>query len=145
MPRDYSNPKIKLVDCVHGGFYKLDSRNLRTGVFVAHKKGFTGIRTKFGHRFLDMEYHWDTGYPYGTANPLELICICPLPDGEVGHWIRHASALQAEDTTDDSDLKWLSNDELYAWIEEQNKHVKDDEDGEEEGCKEDGRDGNGEV
>ena len=62
---------IALEDCGPRHIYRLDSRNLRLGVFNLDTKGFIGIRLKFGNRFLFTEYHWDTGEPYGTAKPLE--------------------------------------------------------------------------
>ena len=53
-----------------GTVYKLNSRNLALGVFTADK-GFIGIRTKFGNRFLDQEYEWCTDDNYGTARAIE--------------------------------------------------------------------------
>lgn len=64
-------PTIPLDRCKHGFLYRLDSRNLRYGVFNEKTKGFSGIRRKFDMVFLFEEYHWDTGEPYGTAKPLE--------------------------------------------------------------------------
>ena len=46
--------------CVKGRVYKLWCRNLSIGVYDG-KEGFIGIRTKFGSRYLDTEYHWDQG------------------------------------------------------------------------------------
>ena len=69
---------IPLKDCKHGYCYLVNCRNLDFAVFNEKKKGFIGIRTKFGHRFLDTEYHWDTGAPHGTAKPLKLIEKCPV-------------------------------------------------------------------
>lgn len=69
---------IPLSECVNKGIYKIHSRNLEYGVYNAKQMGFIGIRTKFGNRFLDMEYHWDYGQgPYGTVKPLELIGHLP--------------------------------------------------------------------
>jgi hypothetical protein len=62
---------IPLASCKHGFLYRLDSRNLRYGVFNEKTKGFMGIRRKFTMVFLFEEYHWDTGEPYGTVKPLE--------------------------------------------------------------------------
>lgn len=61
---------------VKGNVYKLNSRNLRIGVFDG-KKGFIGIRTKFGSRFLDTEIEWDQDQHYGTARAVELIGSIP--------------------------------------------------------------------
>jgi hypothetical protein len=64
---------IPLSDCKHGYVYELKSRNLSTGVFNKEDNGFIGIRLKFNYEFLFTEYHWDTGPPFGTAKPLELL------------------------------------------------------------------------
>jgi len=62
---------LSLEDCKHNYLYKLNSRNLRYGVFDKGTNGFTGIRRKYDSVFLFEEFHWDTGAPYGTAYPLE--------------------------------------------------------------------------
>lgn len=56
--------------------YELASRNIVVGIYDGHD-GFVGIREKFGHRFLDTEYHWDRGAPHGTARPLRK--LVPVP------------------------------------------------------------------
>ena len=73
MARDYGHQSrgfimISLSECKKRRVYKLHSRNLLFGVFDGDT-GFIGIRTKCGSRFLDTEYHWDTGPPFGTARP----------------------------------------------------------------------------
>lgn len=70
---------IPLDQCQKGGLYKISSRNLSFGVFDGNG-GFIGIREKFGDEYLFTEYHWDTGAPYGTVHPLELLEMCPLSD-----------------------------------------------------------------
>ena len=67
---------IPLDKCERDGIYKLHARNIKYGVFNEEAKAFIGIRQKFGNRFLDTEYHWDTGAPFGTARPLELVGWC---------------------------------------------------------------------
>lgn len=61
--------RIKLEDCVHRKLYLLDARNLKIGVYDAGSQVFIGIRTKFGSRFLDREFHWDA--------PMNATC-CPM-------------------------------------------------------------------
>lgn len=68
---------IDLRDCKDRHVYKINSRNLKIGVFREKTKGFIGIRLKFGNRFLFEEYHWDTGAPYGTTKPIEEIGVLP--------------------------------------------------------------------
>lgn len=67
---------IPLSDCKKRGVYKIYSRNLGIGVFDG-EYGFIGIRQKFGHRYLFTEDHYDTGAPYGTVLPRELIGMLP--------------------------------------------------------------------
>jgi hypothetical protein len=57
---------VPLKDCIKGRVYRLRCRNLLVGVFDG-KDGFMGIRTKFGHRYLFTEYHWEQGAPFGTV------------------------------------------------------------------------------
>lgn len=47
---------IPVEQCVKGRVYELFCRNLTYGVY-ADRGQFIGIRTKFGDRFLDSEYH----------------------------------------------------------------------------------------
>lgn len=72
--------RIPLSECVHGGLYRIHARNFSLGVFNEKQQGFVGIRTKFDHRYLFTEYHYDTGAPFGTVSPKELLEQCPLED-----------------------------------------------------------------
>lgn len=67
---------IKLEQLRQGRVYRLQSRNLESGVWNG-KDGFVGIRTKFGQRFLDMEIHWDLSETIGTAQALEVLGTIP--------------------------------------------------------------------
>lgn len=69
---------IPLSECKHGWLYKVYSRNLTLRVYREDRKGFIGIREKFGNKFLFVEYHWDTGPPFGTVKPLECLEVCPV-------------------------------------------------------------------
>lgn len=60
---------VPIEECERGHVYRLRSRNLAVGVFDGDT-GFIGIRDKLGRRYLFCEFHWDTGAPYGTAQPL---------------------------------------------------------------------------
>ena len=71
---------IPMNECKNGGLYKIDSRNLAFGVYNEAQQGFVGIREKFGNEYLFTEFHWDTGEPFGTVCPQELLEMCPLPD-----------------------------------------------------------------
>lgn len=65
---------IPLTECKKGHTYKVDARNFLVGIFNG-KTGFIGIRHKFGRMFLDVEYHWDTGAPHGTVQPIQEIDV----------------------------------------------------------------------
>lgn len=66
---------IDLEDCKNKRLYLVRSRNLMEGlgIFCEADKAFYGLRYKFGSTFVEREYHWDTGAPYGTVKPLELL------------------------------------------------------------------------
>jgi hypothetical protein len=88
---------LSLEKCKHSGLYRIYARNFSLGVYNLKEQGFIGIRRKFTMVFLDLEYHWDTGEPYGTAKPYEFLEFCPLFVGE-------------------------KNDKLMEWLKEKNKH-----------------------
>ena len=60
-------------NCVHGGFYLVNSRNFYFSVYNEIDKSFYGIRNKFGSFFIFPEIHYDTNEHYGTSQPLKLI------------------------------------------------------------------------
>ncbi len=70
------NDYIKMDDLENRSVYELRSRNLKLGVWDEERKGFIGIRTKFGARFLFTEYHWDCE-SFATAQPLNKITRIP--------------------------------------------------------------------
>lgn len=61
---------IPLEKCKKGRVYRLNSRNLRYGVFDG-KTGFIGIRQKWEDRYLFREYHWDADPRHGTVRAME--------------------------------------------------------------------------
>lgn len=67
---------IALHDCVVRGVYRVTARNVTIGVFCGNG-AFVGIRTKFGDRYLDVEYHRDYSTRHGTVRPL--VCLAMLP------------------------------------------------------------------
>lgn len=66
---------IPLTQCVDRAVYRIRSNNLGIGVFSKEIRGFIGIRTKFGNKYLFTEYHHDTGAPFGTACPVEQLGV----------------------------------------------------------------------
>ena len=63
--RSDSLPKME--ECKAGRVYMLSCRNLNLGVYDGNG-GFIGIRTKFGSRYLFIEYHWDKDPHIGTVS-----------------------------------------------------------------------------
>jgi len=63
---------IPMEDCVDSQLYIIFARNARVGVYNEEKKCFVISRHKFNTNFIDYEYHWDTGIPFGTAKPIKL-------------------------------------------------------------------------
>jgi hypothetical protein len=139
----YNGTYIPLTDCVDRRLYRIQSRNLTVGVYRADVRGFVGIRTKFGSRYLFTEYHWDTGEPFGTVKPVEDAGES-VPDGmrtedDLG---TACSACGRPAAFDHEAMKagmkgWnhadksprcegmggqaVPNDALFAWIEERSK------------------------
>lgn len=61
------HPDLPLIEnLIKGRIYLLQCRNLSFGVWDGDK-GFIGIRTKFGSRFLFTELHWDADQNFGTV------------------------------------------------------------------------------
>ena len=60
--------------------YSIYARNAYVGIWLPEVQGFLISRYKMNPvPFLCVEYHWDTGEPYGTAKPLRPLEVCPLP------------------------------------------------------------------
>lgn len=76
---------IKLEDCKDQGLYVISARNFNLGIYSEKDKGFFGIRTKFNLKFIDIEFHWDSGKKglfdanVGTVKPLEFLEIFEIP------------------------------------------------------------------
>ena len=62
---------IKKEDLVIDTHYKCDARNFEVGLWDG--RGFIYKRTKFGVKYLDIEFHYDDGPPHGTVKPLEVV------------------------------------------------------------------------
>jgi len=64
---------LKFPDCNNGFLYQVEARNFSLGVFDLKSRGFIGIRSKFGHEYLNTEFHWDMCNHYGTVKPIKEI------------------------------------------------------------------------
>ena len=95
--RDNIEDYLPIEKCEHSGLYRILARNFSLGVYHLKDQGFIGIRQKFTMVFLDTEFHWDTGVPYGTVKPIEFLEWCPIFVGE-------------------------KNNKLFEWLKEKNKH-----------------------
>jgi hypothetical protein len=65
------NDWIPISEMITGRLYDCDARNFTEGRWTGEE--FTYLRSKFGTRFEDTEYHYDRGAPHGTAKPYTLI------------------------------------------------------------------------
>ena len=90
------NEYMSIDECKNGGLYRIYARNFSLGVYTLKEQGFVGVRQKFTMEFLDTEFHWDTGAPYGTVKPIEFLEMCPIG--------------------------FDFNDSLFEWLKEKNKH-----------------------
>jgi len=61
---------IAYEDLVDKEVYIVDARNFKIALFMQVIEGFEGVREKFGTTFIDIEYHYDKGAPFGTVRPL---------------------------------------------------------------------------
>ena len=74
-----STSYIKMEHLRDAHSYKIWARNAYVGICVTNDSGFIISRYKVGKNpYLFTEYHWDTGEPFGTVKPLELIEKCPF-------------------------------------------------------------------
>lgn len=87
--------RIPLEECVQDGVYALFSRNLSIGVWDERVRGFMGVRRKLGDVYLFIEYHHDTGAPFGTASPIALLeqSIIPVRCPECNELAHHSKRL----------------------------------------------------
>lgn len=88
-----------IADCIIRRVYKLHSNNLGLGVYIG-KEGFIGIREKFDHLYLFIEYHWDQGKPFGTVDEAVDTGI------DVPESIQLATDLGTIDRTTGRQIKW---------------------------------------
>lgn len=83
MPAIFNDQEYLLIeDCKPGYLYFIQARNFAIAVYDEKKKGFVGLREKFGSEYLATEYHWDTGEPFGTAHPIEELEKAPFEGTE---------------------------------------------------------------
>lgn len=68
---------IPKAECKDRQLYKIFSRNLTFGIYVAETGGFIGLREKFGNTYLFTEYHRDNGAPFGTVAPKKALAVMP--------------------------------------------------------------------
>jgi len=109
---DDGKPYIPLEECKHGGLYKISARNFSLGVYDEKAKGFIGVRTKWSDVYLFTEYHWDTGEPYGTVRPKELVGQYP---GEV---------FEGQSIVNEKGEKFYrDNAELKAWLDQKKEQM----------------------
>jgi hypothetical protein len=68
------------IETLKGGFPSdIGARNSNSGVWWPEKQSFIIHREKFGRHYLLVEFHWDTGEPFGTVKPLHEIGPFDVP------------------------------------------------------------------
>jgi hypothetical protein len=81
---------IKIPDLKSGYLYKIRARNARFGIWLPSKLGFMISREKFGNTYCFIEYHYDTGAPFGTVIPLKEIGQSPFTEEDMKYttWMK---------------------------------------------------------
>ena len=69
---------LKIPELKDGYTYRVSARNASFGIWRKSKNSFIISRWKFGANYIFEEYHYDTGAPFGTVNPLEEIEKSPF-------------------------------------------------------------------
>lgn len=69
---------LKINELKEGYLYRIRARNAKFGIWIKEVKGFIISRHKFGYNYLFIEYHYDTGPPFGTVFPIEEIEKVPI-------------------------------------------------------------------
>jgi len=72
--RDY----IRINKLIDGGLYYIEARNSSYGIWLYEELGFVIRRQKMNNIFLFVEYHFDTGWPFGTVYPKIFLEKCPF-------------------------------------------------------------------
>jgi hypothetical protein len=70
-------------DLEFGYLYYISARNAHLGIWNPGKRGFVISRYKFDLNYLFIEYHYDTGSPYGTVKPFIKIEKNPFDDKSI--------------------------------------------------------------
>lgn len=122
---------IPLSDCVHGGLYRIASRNLSLGIFNKNDSGFIGIREKFSCYYLFTEYHYDTGSPFGTVSPHELLEMYPDLEQVTEYVMRPATEEDVARYFGSRELKVgddysVENRKMYDWLVTKHKQYLDE-------------------
>lgn len=94
---------IPMSDCETGYLYVIHARNARLGIYKGPSEGaFTISRHKFGSNYTFDEYHWDTGTPHGTVEPIKKLCKAPefKDEAEELAWLNEMTKQYAKDVLD---------------------------------------------
>lgn len=94
---------IPIEECKDGWVYYIHARNAKVGIYDKNEKGFTISRHKFSDNYLFVEYHWDTGEPYGTVKPIKELESAPHFSNEAEKlaWLNEKSGMIKDDPWQD--------------------------------------------
>ena len=112
---------IPLNKCKNGFLYFISARNSRLGIFDEKQKGFIIRREKFKFIFLDMEFHWDTGYPHGTAMPFKEIEEVPVMNEKEQLAYLTNKRGELKDQIEQWDKDYLKEAQRIVWTDLENR------------------------
>ena len=102
---------IPMNKCVDRMVYRVSARNICIAVYNEKDKGFTGIREKFGNRYLDTEYHADLDCHCATVFPKEELGLLPV-------YIEITEFLKSY-----KGQAWVPNRQLFQWLDDLTKQA----------------------
>ena len=74
---DACDPYLRLGELEEGCLYCLEARGSSAGIWVSEQRGFELARTELWKDSIEVEFHYDTGPPFGTAKPYQVIEVAP--------------------------------------------------------------------
>jgi hypothetical protein len=102
---------IRMDKLIDGGLYYIDARNAEYGIWLYNQLGFIIRRLKFTNIFLFVEYHYDTGSPFGTVKPKIFLEKCPFS----------IEALQIQ-TNDINDMGYTYEDIILEYLKRKEEY-----------------------
>ena len=115
-----SNNYLHESELESGCLYYINARNAHLGIWIPKKSGFIISRFKFDANYLFIEYHFDTGTPYGTVKPFIKIEKVPFDNMQIQR-LGQDTVPSSKNKLYESILNYLNlkADEVpFLWIED---------------------------